>query len=76
VYDGFRATSTITGHEWLEEEMVQAKMVSWTLNLWVVPGRRIFEARALTYCSTRGGHRGRSGVSVLTASTLHDSILL
>lgn len=33
VYDGFLATSMITGHEWFDEEMVQAKMVSWTLNL-------------------------------------------
>lgn len=32
VYDGFHATSTITRHEWLEEEMEQAKMVSWALD--------------------------------------------
>lgn len=33
VYDGFRATSMVTRHEGLEEEMEQAKMVSWTLDL-------------------------------------------
>ncbi len=56
--------------------MEQAKTVSRTLDPSAVPGRRIFEACTLTYCSTRGGHRERSGASVLTTSTLHDSILL